>query len=420
MNRRKIARAAGALLISMALLPWMGAGAATAADPTVTVDIGAGSTAQKVGTATFTLSSTTLTIDSTIDAGVALTESHACVDDASFTERIPPGQCQFKQTTPPVTGDFVIALADVVPPLTGTTVCAQVHYVVDTNGDGEGGGETAYAGHQGSDEAFFGNVCLERPAPTQPSGSFTTECTQTGAQADIGTLSEGSFTGGSFKLVSGTFAATVTSGQQNVPVPASATIELFYDPAEGADKLLDTEASPAACAQVVTQPSGSFTVECIPAGAQADVGTLSEGTFAGGSFRLVSGSTSTVVTSGLQNVSVPGSSTIQLVYDPAQGADVVLDTKVSPAACPVVTTVTPVVEDTAVEDVKIENDEAEADDEVAVEGVKTEATDVLAATGSGLSLVGVVGLSFALLLAGAALIVAPRHLAFAKGQHRKG
>lgn len=418
MNPRKISRAAGAVLISIALLPWVGAGAATAADATVTVDIGAGSTAQKVGTATFTLSSTTLTIDSTIDAGVTLTESHACVDDAPFTERIPPGRCQFKQTTPPVTGDYVIALAGVLPTLTGTTVCAQVHYVVDTNGESEGGGETAFAGHQGSDEAFFGNVCLERPGPTQPTGSFSTECAADGALADVGTLSEGSFTGGSFKLVHSAGSTTVTSGQANVAVPASTKIDLVYDPSEGVDKVLDSETSPAACPIVITQPSGSFTVECIPAGAQADVGTLSEGSLTGGTFRLVSGAVSTTVTSGQQNVSVPGSSTVQLVYDPATGADIVLDTEVSPGAC--ITTTTVVESDTAVEDVKVENEEAAAEDDVEVEGVKTEASDadVLAATGAGLSLVGTVALSLGLLLAGAALIAAPR-LAVARGQHRK-
>ena len=70
------------------------------------------------------------------------------------------------------------------------------------------------------------------PAAAEPSGSFTTECTATGAQADVGTSSEGGFSGGSFRLVADGFSATVTSGQQDVVVPADELITLQYVPAE--------------------------------------------------------------------------------------------------------------------------------------------------------------------------------------------
>ena len=176
---------------------------------------------------------------------------------------------------------------------------------------------------------------LTPPVVAQPSGEFTTECTATGAQADIGTLSEGDFSEGSFRLVSGDFSATVTSGQQNVVVPVSSTIKLQYVPAEGDARTLDTEQSPAACPPHEQIPaSGEFTTECTATGAQADIGTLSEGDFSEGSFRLVSGDFSATVTSGQQNVVVPVSSTIKLQYVPAEGDARTLDTEQSPAACP--------------------------------------------------------------------------------------
>ena len=104
-------RVLGAFVMTLAVLPFVAyQGVAQAADSTVTVDIGAGANGDKVGTATFTLSATTLTIDTTLDAGVTLDEdAKACVDDAPFTSRIPPGQCQISSSD----GDFSIALADV-------------------------------------------------------------------------------------------------------------------------------------------------------------------------------------------------------------------------------------------------------------------------------------------------------------------
>ena len=171
------------------------------------------------------------------------------------------------------------------------------------------------------------------PPVVQPSGQFTTECTATGAQADIGTLSAGSFPGGTFQLVSGQFSVTVTSGQQNVTVPANSTITLQYVRQGDQPKTLDTESSPHACPPVV-QPSGQFTTECTATGAQADIGTLSAGSFPGGTFQLVSGQFSVTVTSGQQNVTVPASSTITLQYLPPEGATKTLDTEQSPAACP--------------------------------------------------------------------------------------
>jgi uncharacterized repeat protein (TIGR01451 family) len=171
------------------------------------------------------------------------------------------------------------------------------------------------------------------PPPTQPSGQFTVECTATGAQADVGTLSAGDFPGGFFRLVADDFAVTVTSGQQNVVVPADSAIALEYVVNGDDVRSLDSEDSPHACPPPV-QPSGQFTTECTATGAQADIGTLSEGRFSEGTFRLVSGAFSVPVTSGQQNVTVPASSTITLQYVPAEGDAQTLDTEQSPAACP--------------------------------------------------------------------------------------
>lgn len=176
-NKRTAVRLLGAAMMTLAIAPWVGStGAAQAADSvSTTVDIGAGETATKVGTATFTLTATKLTIESSYEAGVTLSESHACIDDEPFSERIPPGQCQFSNTT----GDYDIALDTVDPPLTGTTVCAQVHYVVSGGAAGGEGSQTAYAGHEDDKEGFFGNVCLTLVPTTVTTTATETTSTST-------------------------------------------------------------------------------------------------------------------------------------------------------------------------------------------------------------------------------------------------
>ena len=69
---------------------------------------------------------------------------------------------------------------------------------------------------------------------------------------------------------------------------------------------------------------------------------------------------------------------------------------------------------------KAQNTTEAEETEVAVEGTKAGSdTDVLAATGSGLSLGLALAISFGLLLGGAALLFVPRRLALDKGQHRR-
>lgn len=129
--------------------------------------------------------------------------------------------------------------------------------------------------------------------------------------------------------------------------------------------------------------------------------------------------------SGQQNVAVPVSSTIQLVYDAAVSDDKVLDTKTSPGACAASASDTAAGGDavTAVGGVKAGNDDeaqgAEEND-VAVQGTKAGSGDgLLAATGSGAPLVGTAALGLVLLIGGAVLIAAPERLTVARGQHRR-
>ena len=86
------------------------------------------------------------------------------------------------------------------------------------------------------------------PQTVNASGGFSTVCTPTAAQATIGTLAEGTFRNGSFRLVGANFSATVTSGQ-TLAVPASTELVLQYVPSEqsAAARELDRETSPAAC-----------------------------------------------------------------------------------------------------------------------------------------------------------------------------
>jgi hypothetical protein len=160
-------RVLGAFVMTLAVLPFVAyQGVAQAADSTVTVDIGAGNNAEKVGTATITLSTTTLTVDSMYNEGVTLKESQLCIDDAAFTERIEPGQCDYKNAT----GDFSVPLAGLTDwdgnLLTGNTVCVQIHYALTTSVD-ENESQTAYASHVPG-KPFFGNVCLQRPTTPPP------------------------------------------------------------------------------------------------------------------------------------------------------------------------------------------------------------------------------------------------------------
>jgi uncharacterized repeat protein (TIGR01451 family) len=91
------------------------------------------------------------------------------------------------------------------------------------------------------------------PTPPAPAGQFTAECTPTAARADVGTVTNAD--GGTLALVATGFSQTVSSGQQDVAVPASTTLRLEHTKG-GETRVLDTETSPAACP--TANPSGGL------------------------------------------------------------------------------------------------------------------------------------------------------------------
>ncbi|HEX6937064.1 MAG TPA: hypothetical protein VF227_11145 [Actinomycetes bacterium] len=266
--------------------------------------------------------------------------------------------------------------------------------------------------------------------PAPGTGSFTTECTTTGALVDVGDLSEGSATGGTFRLLVNGSPQTVTSGQDDIVVPGGATLVLEYVPAIGASKVLQSATAPAACPDITPgAPTGALSTVCTATGALVDIGTLSEGSRTGGSFQLIVNGTAQGVTSGQQDIALPGAASLVLKYLPSSGPAVTLDTETAPAACPPATTVT--TPTTVVPPTPVVVPPAPAAPEVAVEGTKagagqpaaapveagvapstevlgsTSGGGMLAATGATVSTGWLVAIGGLLLLAGAALVAWP-------------
>lgn len=163
------------------------------------VDIGAGNNGTDIGDAWFHRAddgdgTETLSIHFHLPDGWS--ESQLCLDDAAFTDRVPPGQCQFSQGAGDDEGDFEIDLENVeeiddsetLIDFTGQQVCAQLHFADTTiPGDGGGGGQTAYAGHQDTGPSFYGNVCLSAPTdPPPPTPSVSIAKTPDGGTVQTG------------------------------------------------------------------------------------------------------------------------------------------------------------------------------------------------------------------------------------------
>ncbi len=140
----------------------------------VFTDIRAGSKGDDIGDAFFLRDGDTLQIEMFLDDANFI-ETHVCVSGSPFTERLPPGQCQY-QMTGPTASSYDIAL----PPTTfpsGTepftdplaSFCVQVHvkYTTELARTSDGGG-SAFAGWQ-SGKPFFGNLCFpDVPEPLPP------------------------------------------------------------------------------------------------------------------------------------------------------------------------------------------------------------------------------------------------------------
>ncbi len=140
----------------------------------VFTDIRAGSRGEDIGDAFFLRADETLQIEMFLDDAEFI-ETHVCVSATPFTQRIPPGQCQYQETGPGA-NSYDITL----PPTTfpgGTepftdpfaSFCVQVHvkYTTELARTSDGGG-SAFAGWQ-SGKPFYGNFCFpDVPEPLPP------------------------------------------------------------------------------------------------------------------------------------------------------------------------------------------------------------------------------------------------------------
>lgn len=203
----------------------------------------------------------------------------------------------------------------------GTTV--QLQYSVN-------GGET----WTDTGESVTVTDCPQGPHEVDATGSFSVACDEDGAVVTIGTLSHEA--GVTWRLfVNGSPQDVVSAQVIQVPGGASLDLRSRY---QGEDTSEQQGTAPAAChALPPHQPAqGSFTTECTPTAAQADIGTLDEGAASDGSYRLVATGFSVTVTSGQQDVPVPAGTTLTLEYVPDDHAAhaQVLDTETSPAPCP--------------------------------------------------------------------------------------
>lgn len=153
--------AVGRLLVAVAALVVLGAASAApvgagAESTTTTVQspIKAGAKGTKVGQATLertrTAGAQTLTITLSVPGGIA--ESHVCLSDQPFTQRVAPGQCPYAQGATGTKATYVIDLGTRTD-----TVYVQAHVVT--------GQDTAYAGWQPADgnASFYGNVAVADP-----------------------------------------------------------------------------------------------------------------------------------------------------------------------------------------------------------------------------------------------------------------
>lgn len=138
------------------------------------VDIGAGDNGDDVGDAWLKRSDIagTDTLQVHFDVPGGFTETHLCLDDAPFTERIAPGQCQYADGVDATTGGYEIDLTTVSEidddtesiDFSASQVCVQLHFAGTTIPGPDGSsGNTAFAGHVDAQQGFYGNVCLPVP-----------------------------------------------------------------------------------------------------------------------------------------------------------------------------------------------------------------------------------------------------------------
>ena len=86
---------------------------------------------------------------------------------------------------------------------------------------------------------------------TPTAGSFTWQCTATGARVDLGALSETSAARGTFALVVNGVSQLVSSRQTGIGVPSGATLVLRHLPPSGPAETLQSGTAPQTCPTVV-------------------------------------------------------------------------------------------------------------------------------------------------------------------------
>jgi len=137
-------------------------------------DIRAGSKGDDIGDAFFFRDGAVLRIRMFLDDANFI-ETHVCVSASAFTDRIPPGQCQFQKAGPGASSyDIMLPPASFpsgTEPFTDplASFCVQVHVKYTTAlARTEDGGGSAFAGWQ-SGNPFFGNLCFpDVPEPPPP------------------------------------------------------------------------------------------------------------------------------------------------------------------------------------------------------------------------------------------------------------
>jgi uncharacterized repeat protein (TIGR01451 family) len=177
--RRRIALAASTIAIVVVLVvPVSVMAVQTFPDPFggegVFTDIRAGSKGDDIGDAFFLREDDTLQIEMFLDDANFI-ETHVCISASAFTERLPPGQCQFQETGPGASSYDISLPPQTFPggtePFTDplASFCVQVHvkYTTVLARTSDGGG-SAFAGWQ-SGKPFYGNLCFpDVPDPLPP------------------------------------------------------------------------------------------------------------------------------------------------------------------------------------------------------------------------------------------------------------
>jgi uncharacterized repeat protein (TIGR01451 family) len=140
----------------------------------VFTDIRSGSNGDDIGDAFFLREGGTLEIEMFLDDADFI-ETHVCVSASPYTQRIPPGQCQFQKSgpgahsydipLPPTT--FPLGNEPFTDPL--ASFCVQVHIKYTTVlARTSAGGGSAFAGWQAG-QPFYGNLCFpDVPEPLPP------------------------------------------------------------------------------------------------------------------------------------------------------------------------------------------------------------------------------------------------------------